>query len=774
MTTAPEPQGLICIGASAGGLRSIETLLRGLAPDVSWPVLVAQHMQPERASQLPALLARATSLPVHEAHDGAMPQAGHVYVCPSGSELGVSPEGRLALRPPAAGRPQRIDHLFSTASFARPGLVVAVVLSGTGTDGAGGSLIVKLNGGTVLVESESTAHSLGMPAAAERAGAVDSVCAADDLGPLVSRLADGALQEATESAHRVLRRIAGTLARHTRTEFESYRLATLRRRVEKRRVLAATPTLEAYADLVERDEEERRALVQSLLIPVTEFFRDPHAWEGLASHVLPDVLAPARDGAPIRMWCAGCATGEEAYTLAMLVAERLPDPGMVEIVATDLAGDVIQTARRGLYPPSRLREVAAGRLARFFDQDQDAYHVREEVRSLVRFEVQDVTREAPPGTFDLIVCRNVLIYFEEDLQARVLDRFRRSLRPNGTLFLGRSEALPRGHDGFTATGARLRLFQAAAPVADAADAAPTDPTDPLAPHRGQDGSAGTASEVSALLLADSDALLLVVDPSWRVTSANPRARKILGQDAIGASLLDVLPAWRDSPVHDALRTSLGTGRSVRVLGAPTPHGAFDLIIEPFPPNAHTLLLVAHVARPPPRPSAQDHLAADLATTNDELQAANEELAAANEELQASNEELASLNEEFQSTNDNLAATNAGLRATADPAPSDLLRALLTSRPDAIVLCDRDRRVVLFNPAAERLLGIAPAALGHPLDLPAIGATRALLDAWLDACSPGSPPQQRSCGGMHVRIETLLVHANPIGWMLTCSPVTPGR
>ncbi|HEX2021809.1 MAG TPA: CheR family methyltransferase, partial [Candidatus Thermoplasmatota archaeon] len=360
----------------------------------------------------------------------------------------------------------------------------------------------------------------------------------------------------------------------------------------------------------------------------------------------------------------------------------------MEIVGTDLHPGVIEQARRGAYPASRTREVSPERLARFFLRDGDGYVVGDELRALVRFEVQDVTRETPPGPFDLVVCRNVLIYFEEALQARVLERFRAALRPDGTLFLGRSEVILPRHEAFRAHGPR-RLFQAAIFHGSRAPAGGPEAPPP-----------GTAPNVSAILLADSDAVLLVVDASWRVASANARAERILGDGTVGSGLLDALPEWDGSPVHEALRASLAEGRSVRVLGAPSPVGPLDLTVEPFPPGSGMLLLVGHAARPV---ASETHTAGDLAATHDELQAANEELATANEELQASNEEFASLNEEFQSTNENLASTNAELRAGAVPA--SLLRAMLAGRQEATVLCDRDRRVVLFNAAAEARLGL---------------------------------------------------------------------
>ncbi|HUR69414.1 MAG TPA: CheR family methyltransferase [Candidatus Thermoplasmatota archaeon] len=768
MSGNAEPTGFVCLGASAGGLRSLEAVLRGLTPRLAWPVLIAQHMQPDHPSHLAEILARATSLEVREAVEGEKVLPARVYVCPASSEMGVSAEGRITLRPPVAGPPQRIDHLFASASFARPGLVVAVVLSGTGTDGAAGSLVVKLNGGTVLAESAASALYDGMPRAAGLTGTVDAVRDADALAPIIESLAGGALRESADSNERVLREITRILSQETTTDFEGYKLATVRRRVEKRRAVTGSADIAAYRDLVLRDAAERDALIQSLLIPVTEFFRDPEAWRSVASNVLPHMVERAHAGEKVRVWCAGCATGEEAYTIALLLAESLDDTSALEIVGTDLDAKALARARAGVYDPARVRHVSAARLQRFFEALPDhTVRVRDEIRRLVRFEPGDLTREAPPGTFDLVICRNVLIYFDEALQVKVVRRLRNAMRDDGALLLGRSEAIARHEDTFAHDGGPFRVFRAASD--DPRDTAVPSEEKPMVRVRGTQG----ANDLASIELRDSDAMLLVLDGSWRITASNPRADEFFQTKLAGGSLLDLLPAWQDSPVHDALRTCIATGRSVRVLRAPARGAKLDLTIEPFPPGARTLLLVAHKTRErsfplvPTHPTTETQLRADLEATNDELQATNEELASANEELQASNEELASLNEEFQSTNETLASMNAELRAGGGAAPEKLLQAIVLRSREALVACDPAGRIAVFNDAAARILGLKEDAVGRPLE--ALGIPPATVRSWLDASTDAAGQTiERSAGGVRFSIEHLrLDERESLGWVLTC-------
>lgn len=775
MTGAKEAAGIVCIGASAGGLRSLEALLGKLPEAFPWPILVSQHLQPEHVSLLPQILARATKLRVREAAEGDAPAGGNIYTCPSSAEMGLTPEGRITLRPPVAGRPQRIDHLLATAAFARPGMMVAVILSGTGNDGAAGSLVVKLNGGAVVAESHESAQQTAMPKAAIKAGTVDAILSAEAIAPALVSLACGGLEKATAATARELRAIADTLTDATGTDFRAYRPATLRRRVEKRRALVGAASLADYGALVKREAKERDALVRSLLIPVTEFFRDPLAWEALGQEVLPGLAERARRGDTIRVWCAGCASGEEAYSVAIAMLEAGVPRERLAIVATDLDAGALQQAGAGTYDAGRMANVDAARRARFFRAQKDAFSAGDDLRGVIEFRLHDLTRDPPPeGPFDLIVCRNVLIYFDDALQRRVLRAFEHALRPAGTLFLGRSEAIPRQGGSFEPIARTLRLFRSRKD----AEAGASPSRDPLV-QGVRAGPAlvfpdGEAPRIAAVLVEDSDAFILALDDAWEITVANRRARDALGPALIGRSVLDVFPHWQGSPVHDALRTTMATGRSVRILSVPTALGFLDVDFEPMAESQErSLLLVAHPTRPrrgSARP-AHDELREDLKTTNDELQTANEELAAANEELQASNEELASLNEEFLSTNQNLASTNAEMQASAEGArPEGLLHAALAGG-HAAVACDLQGRITMYTPQAAELFGLRPAAAGPGPRLGDLGMPPEEIGEWLRASSQASAPIRRrhatAGGSLEVTVVPLKDPAGAaLGWLLT--------
>lgn len=771
MTPTHAPPGIIVLGASAGGLRSLEAVVSRLPADLAWPVLVSQHLQADRVSQMPEILARVASMPVREAVDGETPRAGTIYTCPSSSEMGLTIDGAITMRAPEAGRPQRIDHLFATASYARPGRTVAVVLSGTGTDGAVGAFVVKLNAGTVIAESDATALQSAMPAAAQRAGVVDVILPADAIAAVLHELAQGSMDAATAETDAIVADIAREITLASSTDFARYRVGTLRRQAEKRRAILGRASLSEYRDLVARDPAERDALVRNLLIPVTEFFRDPDTWRALEQQVVPVLAKRVRDGNTLRVWCAGCATGEEAYTIAMLLAECVTDRHRVRIVATDVDGGAIAAARRGVYDLARMRGVDGLRRERFFEEVEQGFRVTDDLRAMVDLRVHDVTRDDPPGKFDLIICRNLLIYFGEDLQEQTLAAFRSALSGPRVLFLGRSEAIQRHQDAFTPIARSMRIFRASGPeAATDGDAEGGEAHATAGASRGWSGANDVRVE-------EPDALVLILDETGRITAANGNAQTLLDGELVGRNLLDVFPRWQGSPVHDALRTSLATGRSLKVRGAPAPAGPMDVTLERVPGGARGTLLIATpasaralVLHDPEVEIARE----DLEATNDELQSANEELAATNEELQATNEELATLNEEFQTTNQTLATTNVELGAAAKNArvASDLLNEFVETWREAIVACDGAGRVTVFNRRAAELFGLDASCIGRPVHLLPLGTSPGEIERWLDEA--GVRPFKRAVDLHAGKHELDVSHVTtrsgtPLGWVLSWSP-----
>lgn len=713
------PRGIVCLGASAGGLRSLEAIMRALPPDFPWPVLVTQHFSPEHASHLAEILGRDTSLPVREATDGEPLVPGVVFTSPSEREMGVTPDGKITLRPPVAGRPQRIDHLFATASISAGAMAIAVVLSGTGSDGAAGTLIVKLNGGTVIAESADSAEHSGMPAAAIRAGTVDAVLPRAEIGSLITQLAEGGLEGSASNIERGINEILELLAKDDGPDFRHYRLGPIRRRIRKRMVIDGSPDLDTYYASLARDPGARVMLAQSLLIAVTEFFRDPEAWDALRVDVIPHLKSRVARGERVRVWCAGAATGEEAYSLALLLAEELGDTKAenVSILATDIDERALEVARAGVYGPITMRSVDVARRARFFVPVGPDFRVTPQLRGLVEFARMDLTRDAAPGKFDLIVCRNVLIYFDEELQAQTVTLFHEALNHSGFLFLGRSEAILKHHLLFEPITNKMRIFRSRGDP-ESGPHAPAPDLDRVSPSGGKEH----ARALGDVIMDSTSIVMLVVDDKGRILVANRQARRLLGSPAVHAHLTDLFPGPTGESLLAAARSTLLTGRREAVSSAlldDSRGGRLDFSIEPFTGPERAVVLLGHAARAdagtaPLITSAATEDAMDLVTTNEELQSANEELAATNEELQAANEELAALNEEFRSTNETLGTSYDDLEGQALDirAASALLRSIIHDSPDAMIACDEARRVIVCNVRARETFHLREDVVGR--------------------------------------------------------------
>lgn len=761
--------GIICLGASAGGLRSLETIVSRLPADTPWPVLISQHLQADRVSQLPEILARSARMPVREALAGEVPVGGTIYTCPSSHELGLGLDGRLTLRFPVPGKPQRIDHLFATASYARPGRTIAVVLSGTGNDGAVGSLVVKLNGGSVLAESDETAEHTGMPAAAQRAGTVDATLPADKIPAVLLALSQDGLDKANATTASLVTEIARIITSADGTDFSRYRPGTLRRMAEKRRIFHGLADLSEYRDLLANDATERTALTRSILIPVTEFFRDPQAWRALEDDVVPILAEQARAGQRVRVWCVGCATGEEAYSIAILLAESIKDRDRVEILGTDLDPAAISAATHGTYDATRMRGVDALRIERFFEPTDHGHRANSLLRAMVKFRVHDATRDEAPGSFDLIICRNLLIYFDATLQAQMITKLRAAVVGPQILFLGRSETIQTAIE-FVPLVRPMRIFRATG--GDPEGDIQQEPAWAVVRER----STARAFPATAVV-EEPDAIVLVIDDAGRITRANERARMLSDSELVGTRLLDLFPRWQGSPVHDAIRDSVATGRSLKVRGAPTPDGPMDVTLErALAPEEGTLLIatpaVLRTRATPDLVEARE----DLAATNDELQSANEELAATNEELQATNEELASINEEFQTTNQTLASTNIELGEVAKSAKkaTHLMDAFVQTWAHAIVACDAARRVTVFNQQAAQLFTLDASSIDRPIEQLDLGATSADIVGWLEKARSGAHVQtiKRRTNDLALTVTHVSDHAgDPLGWVLTWTPVS---
>ncbi len=760
---------VVGVGASAGGLDACRRLLQAAPEDGGLAFVLVLHLDPDRESQMAPLLDRRTALPVVEAEDGDAVEAGRAYVIPPGRELRLE-DGALRLEAPTARRGQRapIDAFLGSLARARGRQAVGVLLSGTGTDGLRGLREIREAGGLTLAQEPASAEFDGMPGAAIEARLADLVLPPEEMGPLLARYrrhayVDGGAggapageaggEDALAAVLERLREVTGRDLRH-------YKAGTLARRVHRRMGLRQVGDLGGYLRLLDEDGEEAHALLRDLLIGVTSFFRDAEAWDALRRKAIHRLVAEAEPGAARRIWVPACASGEEPYSVAMLLhdAVRAADRQVdVQVFATDLDGLAVATARRAQYPaasaadvPRRLRERYLGPAAR------DGFiEVARGVRDLVTFAQQDLIHDPPFSRIDLLVCRNLLIYLEPEAQARVLRLLHFALRPGGYLFLGRSEGPRERTELFRPVDSAARLYRRVgeargrAPALERAPhtiAAPPDPfvlpPVPAIPGR------GVADVAREALLRHATPPAVVVDHNHRALYYSGDTGRYLRQPHGPPTddLLEQIPEGLRHPVRLAVRRALADGEVVTRAGlsleAAGERRAVRVCVRPVdhPEADEPLALVVFddergpAEAPPPALPLEGELIGQLEqelrdtredlrlhvqqleTSNEELQTAHEEVLSTNQELRYTNEELEASREELQSLNEELTTVNAELQAKVEEleeANHDLAN-LLTSTDVAAVFLDPALRIRRFTPAMTALLPLRPADRGRPL------------------------------------------------------------
>lgn len=464
---------LIAIGASAGGIEAIATVLAALPTNFPLPIVVAQHLDPHYPSRLAEVLARSSRLPIHTITDGDPIAPGVIYVTPEARHVEID-DGRLRLLTDAGDRPMpSINRLLSSAAKAFGEHLIAVILTGTGSDGTAGAREVKTAEGTVIIENPETAAYPGMPASLAPTS-VDLVADLERIGPLLQNLVSGmtivmppaietAATKAEEQQKDAFHAILAQLREHSGIDFAQYKTPTILRRLQRRMAAVDAADLTEYSGYLNDHPDEYHLLAASFLINVTEFFRDSEIFDALSERALPDLIAQARaHGNELRIWSAGCATGEEAYSLAILVAEALGEEleqFRVQIFATDVDADALAFARRGIYSAEATASMPEALRSRYFFQLDGDYEVTKQLRGLVVFGLHDLGRQAPFPHLDLVVCRNVLIYFTQTLQTRALHLFAFALRPGGYLALGKAETIHPLEAYFAPADGQLKLYR---------------------------------------------------------------------------------------------------------------------------------------------------------------------------------------------------------------------------------------------------------------------------------------------------------------------------
>lgn len=784
---------IVGIGASAGGLAPLEQFLGQVPPHSRMAYVVVQHLDPNHKALLPELLQRATSMPVREARQNMRVEPDCVYVIPSNTELSVI-NGTLHLRQPTEPRGMRlpINVLFSSLATDQGERAIAAVLSGMGSDGTLGLQAIKTVGGLTAVQQPDTAQFDAMPRSAIAADCADIVAPPAELparilayitlGSDPGLTAANALKPVPELAP--IQRILSLLQRQTRHDFSLYKPSTLHRRMERRMAIYKIATLALYADFLAKNTQEIDLLFNELLIGVTSFFRGPAVWEHLANVTLPELLARPATEHKLRAWVAGCSTGEEAYSLAIVFTEamqRLPQPMdyTLQIFATDLSPDAIASARRGHYSASISTNVSSDRLARFFSIHDSGYQINKQIRDMVLFARHDVALDPPFTRLDLISCRNLLIYFDSILQRKLIPLFHYSLRAGGTLLLGSSETVGRFTHLFSAVQSKLRLYlrQDNALSGTINTSLPTQSFPPLSRITKEPpmSPANLPPQISDNLQTAADHVLLqVYAPAAVVINGDGDIVYISGhtgkylEPAAGKANWNFYAMVREglrAPMAIALKQAAAQSEPLQLHGLQVklPGGAVqsvDITVQALnePRALRGMLMIVfrdiaghHRARNKAKSSEEASRAAEQQQFQDEiqtlreeahaskeeLQSANEELQSTNEELQSTNEELTTSKEEMQSMNEELQIINAEMQTKLDDlalAQSDM-KNLLNSIEIAILFLDKDLNVRRYTDRAAKIINIRESDVGRPIgDLTTSLQYPALHDNALDTLS----------------------------------------
>src|SRR5436309_1701597 len=780
----PQPSGdtfpIVGIGASAGGLEAFSELLAHLSLDAAMAFVLVQHLDPKYPSILSEILSRTTPLPVIEVQHGVRVEPGHVYVMPPNTSMTIA-EGVLNLGPRSDDRGPHmpIDHFLRSLADDVKSRAIGVILSGSASDGALGLKAIKAEGGITFAEAPQSAKFDGMPRSAMASGAVDFVLppkaiaqelirigrhpylGETSLAPPSEPLVDG--PEALAQIFRMLREKSGL-------DFTLYRQTTIRRRIARRMLIHGVGTLEAYRRYLEEHPSQVQALSNDLLVKVTRFFRDADAFRILQRSVFPSIIKQRPADAPIRIWAPGCATGEEAYSLAIELLESLGDESVavpIQLFGTDVSETAIVKARAGVYAENIELDVPAARLRRFFVKVDGQYQVRKAVRELCVFAKHNLATDPPFSKMDLIVCRNVLIYLEAELQRRVSSIFHYALKTPGYLMLGVSETVGPLSDLFSVVDKKYKVY-AKRPTWRRFDLG-LGSLDRVIARKGTSRAARSADEAGRSrsdLLQEVDRLLLskyapagvLVNEAAEILQFRGHTSPYL-EPAPGQASLNLLKMAREGLLME-LRVAIDKARkqnapvrrekvSIKQDGALT-QVTLEVIPVSGPARERNYLVLFERVLPPEEPRAPgstapgatlrsrrtaterqtENLRRELTATkeflqsiiqereaaNEELQAANEELQSSNEELQSTNEELETAKEELQSVNEELTTVNEELqhRNVEQSQLNNDPNRLFAGVNIPIIMLGSDGRIRRFTRMAGEVFSLIPADLGRPI------------------------------------------------------------
>ncbi len=758
---------VVGIGASAGGLEAVTQLLRPLPGDTGMAFVFVQHLDPTHESKLTEILTKVTSMAVREIQDGMRAEPDTFYVIPPNTSLKIE-KGILNIEPRVdAPAPHfLIDRFLCSLAEDLGSHAIAVILSGTGADGAEGFTAVKAACGITFAQAENTAKYTGMPLSAIATGAADFILPPQEIAaelvrvsrdPAIWRTA-GELPDAP-SEEAILKRIFALLQNSSRVDFSDYKQGTVKRRLARRMVVHKLATLAEYADYLDKNPHEVTALYRDILIHVTSLFREPASFAVLTDHLAAQ-LKEHKHEESFRAWIAGCASGEEVYSIAICLDEVLAGAGQrtqLQLFGTDISEKALQRARNGVYPETIAADISPERLSRYFIKADSGYQIIKSIREACVFARHDLARDPPFSRLDLIVCRNVLIYMGPALQQRIFSMFHYGLKPSGVLMLGSAESVPPASDLFTMINREHKIYRKN-PIAPRFNIDLVSDTNAAVPPAVPLAGAGVQALVNQAIQNKYAVGGVVVRRDMQIVSFQGHTGPYL-DPAPGAASLNLLRVIREelafkvqalvfsaldqnSPVRE-FRVPVGQGEGSRqvdleVIPIASQSGNEPYLLVLFEESLETIEAAAEAnspaaasantpdsgavqqklesleqelseARAHLRSMAEEHEAhiEELRASNEEVRSMNEELQSTNEELGTTKEELQSVNEELTTINEELRTKNADLGSTTDD-----LKNLFSAANLPIIMVGNDLRIRRFTPAAESLLNLIPADVGR--------------------------------------------------------------
>lgn len=746
---------IVGIGASAGGLEALEQFLRQVPARSGMAFVIVQHLDPTHKGIMAEILQRNTGMKVAQVRDRMRVKPDCVYVIPPNKDMSIL-HGVLHLFEPMAPRGLRLPIDFFLRSLAedRQAASIGVILSGMGSDGTMGLRAIKEKAGVVLVQDPASAKFDSMPRSAIAAGFADMVAPAADLpAKLIDYLRYARAIDRTEVSLKEkevsgLEKVLILLRDRTGQDFSLYKKNTVYRRIERRMSIHQIDTIATYVRFLQQNSQELELLFKELLIGVTNFFRDPAAWEQLRKEIIPELLAGRPGGGVLRAWSVGCSSGEEAYSLAMVFKEVLEEvqpaaPCTLQIFATDLDADAIDKARQGFYPDNIAVDVSAARLRRFFVREETGYRVGKAIREMVTFASQNLIMDPPFTKLDLLICRNLMIYLTPELQKKILPLFHYSLNPGGVLFLGSAETANGFMDIFSSLHLKSRLYRRRESILGVEP--PTLPCSYI-PSRPGIAKELMMSKPAVNLQSLSDQVLLqhfsppavLVNDKGDILYISGRTGKYL-EPAAGKANWNIFAMTREGLRFDlgsAFQKALRSKKPVIARGLRLVEGdvtqtvdlTVEVINEPEPLRGMVMIVFNDVAPHPARKASgrtkksaagQDgylELEHEHKQVKEALRSTREEMQSSQEELKSTNEELQSINEELQSANEELQTLNAEQQSKMEELSrvNDDMRNLLNSTGVVTIFLDNQLHVLRFTSGANELFKLIQADVGRPL------------------------------------------------------------